>query len=103
MALAHSDFVDRDVLDVLQARLVVMAFEMLLLDVTPLSLGIKSAGGTFTRLIEANTTVPVTRRKVFTTVQNEQEAVRIQVYQGEHPVAEDEWPAMLDRWFGMTP
>jgi molecular chaperone DnaK len=63
--------------------------EMLLLDVTPLPLGIKSAGGTFTRLIEANTTVPVLRKKIFTTVTNNQPSVRVKVFQGFSPAAEE--------------
>jgi molecular chaperone DnaK len=63
--------------------------EMLLLDVTPLPLGIQSAGGLFTRLIEANTTVPVSRKKIFTTVADSQKQVRIKVYQGESPVADE--------------
>lgn len=63
--------------------------EMLLLDVTPLPLGIKSAGGTFTRLIEANTTVPVMRKKIFTTVTNNQPSVRVKVFQGFSPAAEE--------------
>lgn len=63
--------------------------EMLLLDVTPLPLGIRSAGGTFTRLIEANTTVPVLKKKIFTTVVNNQPSVRVQVYQGFSPAAEE--------------
>ena len=54
----------------------------MLLDVTPRHLGIKSSGGTFTKLVEANTTVPVSAKKVFTTVTDEQTTVRIQVYQG---------------------
>jgi molecular chaperone DnaK len=61
--------------------------EMLLLDVTPLPLGIQSSGGTFARLIEANTTVPVSKKKIFTTVTDNQKNVRIQVYQGESPIA----------------
>ena len=60
-------------------------FEMLLLDVTSQPLGIKSAHGTFTRLIDANTTVPVSARKIFTTVSDNQESVRIEVYQGGSP------------------
>ncbi len=63
--------------------------EMLLLDVTPLPLGIQSAGGLFTRLIDANTTVPVSRKKTFTTVANNQKQVRIKVFQGESPVVEE--------------
>ncbi len=63
--------------------------EMLLLDVTPLSLGIASAGSSFTRVIQANTTVPVSQKKIFTTVSDNQKTVRIQVFQGEAPVATD--------------
>jgi molecular chaperone DnaK len=63
--------------------------KMLLLDVTPLPLGIQSSGGSFTRLIEANTTVPVSRTRVFTTVAENQETVRIQVFQGDKPVADE--------------
>ncbi|HLG19189.1 MAG TPA: molecular chaperone DnaK [Bdellovibrionota bacterium] len=63
--------------------------EMVLLDVTPLPLGIKSAGGTFTKLIEANTTVPVSAHKIFTTVTDDQPTVRIQTYQGNSPVADE--------------
>lgn len=63
--------------------------EMLLLDVTPLPLGIKSSGGAFTRLIEANTTVPVSAKKIFTTVKDDQPTVRIQVFQGMSPVCVD--------------
>ncbi|MCB1198354.1 MAG: molecular chaperone DnaK [Bdellovibrionota bacterium] len=63
--------------------------EMLLLDVTPLPLGIRSAGGTFTQLIDANTTVPVLKKKTFTTVVNNQPSVRVQVYQGFSPIAEE--------------
>jgi len=63
--------------------------EMLLLDVTPLPLGIRSAGGMFTRLIEANTTVPVLKKKIFTTVVNNQPSVRVQVYQGFSPAAQE--------------
>ncbi|MFH1262565.1 MAG: molecular chaperone DnaK [Pseudomonadota bacterium] len=63
--------------------------EMLLLDVTPLPLGIQSAGGSFTKLIDANTTVPVSAKKVFTTVSDNQPTVRIRVYQGKAPVCVD--------------
>jgi molecular chaperone DnaK len=75
----------------IQARALVAEadIEMLLLDVTPLPLGIKSAGDAFTRLIEANTTVPVSAKKVFTTVSDNQPTVRIQVYQGKNPVCTD--------------
>ncbi|MEZ4704849.1 MAG: molecular chaperone DnaK [Bdellovibrionota bacterium] len=66
-----------------------MDFEMLLLDVTPLPLGIQSVGRTFTKVIEANTTVPVSKKKVFTTVKDNQKSVRIKVYQGFSPSIED--------------
>ncbi|MCB0326998.1 MAG: molecular chaperone DnaK [Bdellovibrionales bacterium] len=66
-----------------------MDFEMLLLDVTPLPLGIQSVGKTFTKLIEANTTVPVSRTKIFTTVKDNQQSVRIKVYQGYSPAIAD--------------
>lgn len=57
--------------------------EMLLLDVTPLSLGIATYGGHFARLIERNTTVPVSRSHIFTTTRDNQSAVKIRVLQGE--------------------
>lgn len=63
--------------------------EMLLLDVTPMPLGIRSVGGSFARLIDANTTVPVSAKKTFTTVTDNQRTVRIQAYQGFNPIAEE--------------
>ncbi len=63
--------------------------EVLLLDVTPLSLGVETGGGVFTRLIERNTTVPTRKKKVFTTSVDNQSFVPIHVLQGERPMAKD--------------
>ncbi len=63
--------------------------EMLLLDVTPFPLGIQTAGGTFTRLIEKNTTVPCSRNHIFTTVTDNQRQVKINVLQGDSTIAEE--------------
>ncbi len=63
--------------------------DILLLDVTPLSLGIETMGGVFTKLIEANTTIPTQKSQVFSTAADNQPSVEIHVLQGERPMASD--------------
>lgn len=63
--------------------------DVLLLDVTPLSLGIETLGGVFTKLIEANTTIPTRKSEIFSTASDNQPSVEIHVLQGERPMAAD--------------
>ncbi|MDD9797616.1 MAG: Hsp70 family protein, partial [Alphaproteobacteria bacterium] len=66
--------------------------DVLLLDVTPLSLGIETLGGVFTRLIERNTTIPTKKSQIFSTAEDNQAAVTISVLQGEREMARDNKP-----------
>src|SRR5690606_8507666 len=63
--------------------------DVLLLDVTPLSLGIETLGGVMTRLIESNTTIPTKKSEVFSTASDHQPSVEIHILQGERPMARD--------------
>merc|ERR1711937_1057779 len=63
--------------------------DVLLLDVTPLSLGIETLNGVFTKLIESNTTIPTKKSETFSTAADNQPAVEIHVLQGERPMAKD--------------
>ena len=77
--------------------------DVLLLDVTPLSLGIETLGGVFTRLIDRNTTIPTKKSQVFSTAEDGQTAVTIKVYQGEREMARDNKSLGLFNLEGIPP
>ncbi|MSQ01945.1 MAG: molecular chaperone DnaK [Myxococcales bacterium] len=77
--------------------------DMLLLDVTPLSLGIETLGGVLTVLIARNTTIPVSKSETFSTAADGQTAVDVQVYQGERPLAKDNRSLANFRLDGIAP
>ncbi len=77
--------------------------DVLLLDVTPLSLGIETLGGVMTKLIESNTTIPVQKSQVFSTAADNQPSVEIRVLQGERPMAKDNKQIGVFHLDGITP
>ncbi len=79
------------------------AGSILLLDVTPLSLGIETLGGVATKLIERNTTIPTNKKQVFSTAENNQTAVDINIVQGERPLARDNKTLGQFRLDGIAP
>ncbi len=77
--------------------------DIVLLDVTPLTLGIETLGGVMTTLVPRNTTIPVSKSQVFSTAENNQTAVDIQVLQGERPMAKDNKSLGMFRLDGIAP
>jgi len=77
--------------------------DIVLLDVTPLTLGIETLGGVMTPLVPRNTTIPVSKSQVFSTAENNQTAVDIMVYQGERPMARDNKSLGMFRLDGIAP
>lgn len=77
--------------------------ELLLLDVTPLSLGVETLGGIFTKLIERNTTIPTRKSQIFSTASDFQTAVTIHVLQGERPMAQDNTSLGMFNLVGIPP
>src|SRR5918999_1399002 len=77
--------------------------DILLLDVTPLSLGIETLGGVFTKLIERNTTIPTRKSEIFSTASDNQTSVEVHVLQGERPMASDNRTLGKVHLFGIPP